>query len=65
MISCGEQYGIELVFVLNADTGFIFQLSEDLYREVIARFRAEFPEQRIICGVTATGATGDSFLAEW
>ena len=65
MISCGDHYGIELVFVLNADTGFIFQLSPDLYREVIARFRGEFPDQRIICGVTATGASGDSFSAEW
>lgn len=65
MLQCGEHYGVELVFVLNADTGFIFNLSESLYREVIERFRAAFPEPTIICGTTAVGAEGDEFKAEW
>ncbi|MDZ4287574.1 MAG: hypothetical protein U0984_06430, partial [Prosthecobacter sp.] len=43
MQQCGEHYGIEMVFVLNADTGYIFDLSNELYAEVLKRFRAEFP----------------------
>ena len=31
MIDCGKAFGIEVVFVLNADTGFIFNLSTELY----------------------------------
>ncbi|MEM9016883.1 MAG: hypothetical protein AAGC68_07700 [Verrucomicrobiota bacterium] len=65
MLACGEAYGVELVFVLNADTGFIFQLDESLYTEVIRRFRAAFPEPRIICGSTAVGASGDQFDPNW
>lgn len=65
MMACGEAYGVEMAFVLNADTGYIFQLSEALYREVVTRFRAAFPEARAICGVTALGATGDAFQPEW
>lgn len=65
MARCGEHYGVELAFVLNADTGYIFQLDEALYREVIERFRASFPEPRIICGATALGASGEAFDPEW
>ena len=65
MLRAGEHYGVELVFVLNADTGYIFQLDETLYAEVIRRFRAAFPEPTIICGTTAVGATGDTFRADW
>lgn len=65
MLAAGEAYDVELVFVLNADTGYIFQLNEELYAEVIRRFRASFPEPKIICGTTATGAGGDRFTAEW
>ena len=65
MLKCGEHYGVELAFVLNADTGYIFNLTADLYREVIERFRANFPEPRIICGTTALGATGETFDPEW
>lgn len=65
MISAGEAYDVELAFVLNADTGYIFNLSEDLYAEVIRRFRATFPEPTIICGTTAVGAHGDKFQADW
>ncbi|MDF1823441.1 MAG: hypothetical protein P1U68_02305 [Verrucomicrobiales bacterium] len=65
MLAAGEAYGIELVFVLNADTGYIFQLSEELYAEVIRRFRAAFPEPRIICGTTAVGASGEKFQPSW
>lgn len=65
MQQCGERYGIELVFVLNADTGYIFDLSNDLYAEVLRRFREEFPAQRFIAGVTARGAENDTeFKAE-
>ncbi|MCF6313425.1 MAG: hypothetical protein L3J39_13330 [Verrucomicrobiales bacterium] len=65
MLKCGEYYGVDLVFVLNADTGYIFELSLPLYREVIERFRSTFPEPTIICGTTAVGAQGDDFKAEW
>lgn len=65
MQQCGEHYGIEMVFVLNADTGYIFDLDNDLYAEVLRRFRSEFPEQRFIAGVTARGAEQDAqFKAE-
>lgn len=65
MQQCGEYYGVEMVFVLNADTGYIFELDNDLYAEVLRRFRAEFPEQRFIAGVTARGAEKDEvFKAE-
>ncbi len=65
MLKCGEHYGVDMAFVLNADTGYIFNLTADLYREVIERFRASFPEPRIICGTTALGALGDEFDREW
>ncbi|MFT5466644.1 MAG: dihydrodipicolinate synthase/N-acetylneuraminate lyase [Verrucomicrobiales bacterium] len=65
MIAAGKHYGVEMAFVLNADTGYIFNLSAELYREVIERFRAAFPEPKIICGTTALGADGDAFKAEW
>ncbi len=65
MLNCGEHYGIDLAFVLNADTGYIFNLTAELYREVIERFRSLFPEPRIICGTTALNAEGDRFQASW
>jgi len=65
MLKCGEHYDVEMAFVLNADTGYIFNLSEELYREVIQRFRSAFPEPKIICGTTAIGASGDTFKPEW
>lgn len=65
MLQAGEQYGVELAFVLNADTGFIFQLDEELYAEVIRRFRSAFPNPTIICGTTAIGASGETFQADW
>lgn len=65
MQQCGAHYGVEMVFVLNADTGYIFDLSNDLYAEVLRRFRAEFPDQRFIAGITARGAEHDEvFQAE-
>lgn len=65
MLTCAEAAGVEIAFVLNADTGYIFNLSEELYAEVIRRFRAAFPEPKIICGTTAIGAEGDTFKPEW
>lgn len=65
MLTCAEASGVEIVFVLNADTGYIFQLDEELYAEVIRRFRAAFPEPKIICGTTAVGASGAKFQANW
>jgi len=65
MRACADHYGVDLTFVLNADTGYIFQLTEELYREVIERFRAAAPEPRIICGITAVGAAGDRFDPAW
>ncbi len=64
MTSCAETYDIDLRFVLNADTGYIFNLTEDLYAEVIQRFRGIFPDATFIAGVTATGARPDHFEAD-
>ncbi len=65
MIQCGEHYNIDLAFVLNADTGYIFNLTAELYREVIERFRRAFPEPRILCGTTAIHASGEVFQPSW
>ena len=65
MLACAESAGVEIAFVLNADTGYIFNLSEELYAEVISRFRAAFPDPTLICGTTAVGASGDTFKSEW
>lgn len=65
MQTAADHYGVELVCVLNADTGYIFELSNDLYAEVLRRFRAEFPSAKFIAGVTARGAEQDTtFRAE-
>ena len=65
MQATADHYGVELVVVLNADTGYIFDLDDALYAEVLRRFRAEFPATRFIAGVTARGAQDDtSFNAE-
>lgn len=65
MRSCADHYNIEMAFVLNADTGYIFDLSNELYAEVLKRFREEFPGERFIAGVTARGAEKDAeFKAE-
>jgi len=65
MQQCGDYYGVEMVFVLNADTGYIFDLSNELYAEVLRRFRADFPTTKFIAGVTARGAEKDEvFKAE-
>ena len=60
MQNAAARFGVDLVIVLNADTGYIFQLDDALYAEVLTRFRAAFPEQRFIAGVTARGAENDS-----
>ena len=65
MQDCADAAGVELAFVLNADTGYIFNLDLPLYREVIDRFRAAFPRPKIICGTTAVGAEGDDFNPDW
>ena len=59
MLRAAEHYGVEMVFVLNADTGYIFDLDNDMYAEVLKRFRQSFPAQRFIAGVTARGAEKD------
>jgi dihydrodipicolinate synthase/N-acetylneuraminate lyase len=65
MQQCGDYYGVEMVFVLNADTGYIFDLSDELYAEVLRRFRSDFPDAKFIAGVTARGAQNDEvFKAE-
>ena len=65
MYAAAERYGVEFVPVLNADTGYIFDLTDALYAEVLRRFRAEFPGRRFIAGITARGAEADtSFRAE-
>ena len=65
MINAAAAYDVGLAFVLNADTGYVFHLSESLYAEVIRRFRTAFPEPTIICGTTAVGAEGSIFRPEW
>lgn len=63
--AAAEHYGVELIPVLNADTGYIFDLDDALYAEVLRRFRSEFPGRRFIAGVTARGAEQDTaFRAE-
>lgn len=65
MQTAADHYGVELVVVLNADTGYIFDLDDALYAEVLRRFRAEFSQAKFIAGVTARGAENDSsFRAE-
>jgi dihydrodipicolinate synthase/N-acetylneuraminate lyase len=65
MQEAAARYHVEIAFVLNADTGYIFDLTPELYGEVLRRFRAEFPEQKFIAGVTARGAENDTeFRAE-
>ena len=65
MQSAADHYGVELVTVLNADTGYLFDLDDALYAEVLRRFRAEFPKTKFIAGITARGAEKDtSFKAE-
>ncbi len=65
MRDAAAHYGVEIVFVLNADTGYIFDLDDAMYAEVLRRFRDAFPEQRFIAGVTARGGEADTeFRAE-
>jgi dihydrodipicolinate synthase/N-acetylneuraminate lyase len=65
MLQSAEHYGVEMALVLNADTGYIFDLSNELYAEVLQRFRASFPKTTFIAGVTARGAENDTeFKAE-
>ena len=64
MRRCAAHFGVEIVFVLNADTGYIFDLSLDEYREVLRRFREAFPDQRFIAGVTAKDAGETEFKVE-
>jgi len=59
MLSAAEHFGVEFIPVLNADTGYIFDLDDALYAEVLRRFRAEFPALKFIAGVTARGAETD------
>lgn len=60
MLAAAEFYDVEFVPVLNADTGYIFELEDSMYAEVLKRFRAAFPSQRFIAGITARGAEKDS-----
>jgi len=65
MQATADHFGVELVVVLNADTGYIFDLDDALYAEVLRRFREEFPTKKFIAGVTARGAEADtSFKVE-
>jgi dihydrodipicolinate synthase/N-acetylneuraminate lyase len=64
MRDSAARQGLEIVFVLNADTGYIFDLALEEYREVLARFRAAFPEQRFIAGVTGPDADAAEFKTE-
>ena len=63
MHECADLFGVEIIFVLNADTGYVFNLSNDLYEEVIKRFRSLYPETPFISGVTAVDASPNNFKA--
>ena len=63
MTKCADAYGVEITFVLNADTGYVFNLSNQLYEEVINRFRSLYPKACFISGVTAVGASPSDFQA--
>ncbi|MEJ6524546.1 MAG: hypothetical protein QNL65_10260, partial [Opitutales bacterium] len=56
MDQCADYFGVEITYVLNADTGYLFNLSIELYEEVIQRFRSLYPQASFICGVTAVGS---------
>jgi dihydrodipicolinate synthase/N-acetylneuraminate lyase len=65
MQSAANHFGVELVVVLNAETGYIFDLDDSMYAEVLRRFRSEFPKSKFIAGVTARGSQDDTaFRAE-
>ncbi|MEZ0387507.1 MAG: hypothetical protein ACAI34_10595 [Verrucomicrobium sp.] len=64
MRRCAAHFGVEIVFVLNADTGYIFDLSMEEYREVLRRFREAFPDQKFIAGVTGRDLGETGFKAE-
>ena len=61
MSRCADHFGVEIVFVLNADTGYVFNLSNELYEEVIRSFPALYPQASFISGVTAVGASPTDF----
>jgi dihydrodipicolinate synthase/N-acetylneuraminate lyase len=63
MSDCAQHFGIEITFVLNADTGYVFNLSDSMYEEVIIRFRALYPRASFISGITAVGADTENFQA--
>ena len=63
MMKCADHFGVEITFVLNADTGYVFNLSMELYEEVIKRFRSLYPDASFISGVTAVGASSTAFDA--
>jgi len=63
MMKCADHFGVEITFVLNADTGYVFNLSNELYEEVIIRFRSLYPDASFISGVTAVGASSTEFEA--
>jgi hypothetical protein len=65
MFEAAKHYNVELVPVLNADTGYIFDLDDTMYAQVLHRFRLAFPNTKFIAGITARGIERDStFLAE-
>lgn len=63
MMKCADHFGVEITFVLNADTGYVFNLSKELYEEVISRFCSLYPDASFISGVTAVGASPTAFDA--
>jgi len=60
MQAAADHYGVELVTVLNADTGYVFDLDDALFAEVLRQFRVEFPRAKFIAGITARGAENDA-----
>ena len=57
MLKCAEFSGVEIAFVLNADTGYIFNLSIELYGRCSAALGL-FSWVTIICGLQQSGQKG-------
>ena len=54
MTACGKHFGVDITFVLNADTGYIFHLSPN-FMGGNCSLQGPVPRSSFICGVTAVG----------
>ena len=64
MSELADHFGVEIVFVLNADTGYVFNLSDEFVRGSDRSFPGSlYPQASFISGVTAVGASPTDFRA--